>query len=158
DAIREFDFDLRRTLILFPYIRCWGIPEIRVRSTRGEALVEVYAFPPSRNNKVYRFATVGSSAQSKDDAKQLACEFLLILPPELGVATVEQAAHYLLDIVAHGLRADVDYRPGYVIPQITVAPTCWSTHAAFLDEPLGEPEELGSFHVGPEHIDLLWVI
>jgi hypothetical protein len=158
DTRERFNFDLRRTIILSRYIHHWGIPDYRVVSRKGSDVVEVYSFPPSSGSVVHRFATIGVSAHKKQTGEHLDYELLTVLPPGLGGASIKQVADFLLDVFAHGLRSDVHYRNGCIIPEITVMPDCWRTRAAMLDEPLGEPEELSVFHVGAQHVTLYWVI
>ncbi len=43
------------------------------------------------------------------------------------------------------------------MPETTLAPDGWPK-ALLFDQPCGEPEELSCFHVGAQHVNLLWVV
>ncbi len=153
--------DIRRSIILGKYIEHWGLPKFRTccRKSEGEdpVAVEVYQFP-SRKDGVYRFATVGISGQKTDYGTIAHWEFLLAVPEDLGGASEDKVVHYICDIMAYSLEDGVSVCEGETIPETKLAPEEWSTNAIFFSEALGEPEELSCFHIGAQHVDLIWLV
>ena len=152
--------DIRRAMLLGDYIRHWGQPSSRTLSQKAgvAAAVEVYVFPPDEQTNVYRFATVGVSAQPQANGETAQWELLLCLPADLGGADEQQVIHYLLDIMAYSLRDDVNFVIGNRFPVSPLAPSSWTTKALLLDEPRGEPEEMANYQIGQQAVDLIWLI
>ncbi|MDB5386825.1 MAG: suppressor of fused domain protein [Planctomycetaceae bacterium] len=85
-------------------------------------------------------------------------EFVIVLPSSLGGANVNQIFNLVLDVVAHGLSINVDYGIGATLEVVNVMPKTWATRSLLFDEPRGEAEELAAFHIGSQHVDLLWIV
>lgn len=155
----EFDFDLRRTIILSAYMKEWGFPESRVRVKRNdEPFIEIYLFKDIHKNKIIRFATVGVSAQISSRGKAIDHELLFVLPNDLGGASEKDVIDYLFDIAVYSLKEDVSFYEEMIIPESPLAPKSWRLRAILIDEARGEPESLEKIHVGTQHIRLLWLI
>ena len=149
--------DIRRAIILGVYIRRWGLPEERIVSRRGPDAVEVYSFPPG-GQKVHRFATVGVSGVSCDDGRPASWELYMVVPAGLAGTSVQEVASFMLDVMAYSLRRDVAFRVGQTIPETPLMPRAWKPRALLLDELRGEPEDMSSFHVGIQHVKLVWLV
>lgn len=156
-----FNFDIRRSIILSKYMKHWGMPEFRQVITNENVRVELYTFPSREDEDVTRFSTIGlSSYPIEDNADECDCavELLMVLPKCIAYEQEEQIKNYLFDVAAYlintlGRTPDV----GTTIPESPLAPDNWPK-ALLFDEPRGEPEELGCFQVGRQHINLLWLI
>lgn len=151
-------FDIRRTLILGVYMRHWGMPEYRWISRREDHTIEVYSFPPREDEVVHRFATVGVSAVNREDGKPANYELCMVLPDELGGASADEVASFMLDVAVHSYRKDVRCSVGATIPETPLMPAKWRPKALLFDELRGEPEELSHISVGNQSIELLWLI
>jgi hypothetical protein len=149
--------DVRRSILLGAYIRCWGQPDERVVSRRGDDAVELYSFPFVQT-KVHRFATAGVSGLRCEDARLASWELLLTLPRDLGGATSQEVVSLALDVMAYSLRRDVPFKIGLTIPETPLMPKAWSPRALLVDEPRGEPEELTSLRIGSQHVKLVWLV
>lgn len=156
--IEEFNFDVRRSLLLSSYIKEWGVPINRTRLFKKQELVmELYVFKGGVNDKFIRFASVGISGQSKKE-KKINNEILLVLPVSLGGATEDEVVNYIFDLTAYLLRDDVDFRVEKMVPANSFSPDKWRQKAILIDEAKGESESLGNIHVGVQHVKLLWLI
>lgn len=159
DSVVDFNFDLRRTLILSKYVGEWGIPKSRVIArNQDEAPIEVYWFPGEEGQKVARFATMGVSARKKAKGKFLNHELLFVLPTDLGGADEKDIFNYMLDVSVYALRDDVDFGVETSIPESSLAPEKWKLKAVLVDEARGESEVFEKIHVGIQHISLLWLV
>jgi hypothetical protein len=134
------------------------MPDIRLVSRKGTNRIEVYSFPAHSEASVHRFATVGLSGCLREDGQPINCELLMVLPVSLGGSSTDAVMRFLLDVAAHGLRADVRHALGSTIQHVDVMPRSWSARSLLLDEPRGEPKDLDLFQVGSELVRLLWVI
>ncbi|MCK8502402.1 suppressor of fused domain protein [Myxococcus fulvus] len=85
-------------------------------------------------------------------------EFLLVLPEDLGGATFEEVAGFLMDFVAHSRRDGVRVEPGRALPPSERVPKAWPTRALLVDEAVGEDEEFGGLHLGRQHLELCWLV
>jgi hypothetical protein len=156
--VAKLVFDIRRTLILGGYIRHWGMPEHRWISRKENHAIEVYSFPPRTDEVVHRFATVGVSGVNREDGNPATYEFCMILPRELGGASGQEVAFFMLDVAVHCYRQDVRCEVGATIPETPLMPANWKPKALLLDEPRGEPEELAQISIGDQRVELLWLV
>jgi hypothetical protein len=154
----ELEFDIRRSIILSEYLKGWGMPETRKVMTREKELVELYIFPGEDIDQVTRFATIGLSSCKFSDDKSCNSELLMVVPYHVGIDQVDSISNYMFDICAyitntlnHNIKAED------LIPEGILAPENWPK-ALLFDEPRGEPEELGCFHIGTQHVNLSWVV
>jgi len=156
---QQFSYDIRRSILLAKYIHHWGQPSKRTVSIKEgmDGRVEVYEFPPQQNG-VYRIVTIGVSCQTQELGATANWELLFCLPEDLGGTNSESAVHYLLDIMAYSLRADVGMKVGALIPESSLAPGSWSTKAILIDEARGEDEEMSSINIVQQTVDLLWMV
>ena len=156
---RQLSFDIRRSILLYSYIKHWGQPSRRTISTKkgNPDRVEVYEFPPQQDG-VYRIVTIGVSSQPINNYRCANWELLFCLPETLGGANSVSVVNYLLDIMAYSLRSDVDMKIGTTIPETKFAPDPWSTRAILVDEARGEAEEMATFAIGEQNVDLLWLV
>lgn len=159
DSDREFTYDVRRSVLLGRFIQQWGMPSVRRRFTRTKPddLVEVYWFPEDSEGKIARVVTVGASAGNAK-AGMSSCEFLLVLPYDLGGAAFSDVAGFLMDFVLYSRQSDVLLREGYATPDSELVPNAWPMKSIVVSTPRGEPEEMESFHVGTHHVNLWWLI
>jgi Suppressor of fused protein (SUFU) len=158
DTRRAFARDVRRSIMLATYIKFWRMPDQRRVSRKGDDTVEVYSFPASEDTRVHRFVTIGASTVPRQDGRAASFELFMALPSDLGGAPFNAVTSFLLDVFVHGLRSDVVYSNGYTIAPTALAPPQWGATALLFDEPTGEPEEIATFHIGPTHVNVYWVI
>jgi len=64
----------------------------------------------------------------------------------------------MFDVMAYSLRPEVRVASGRTIPETRLMPKAWKPRALLFDEPRGEPEDIGSVHVGLQHVELLWLV
>lgn len=157
----KLSFDIRRTIILSEYMKHWGMPEFRQTMAQEHELVELYTFPGKDTENITRFSTIGlSSNQIEGDENKCnsGVELLMILPKFVAFEQKEKIRNYLFDIASYVLNTlGRKLTAGTTIPESPLAPNNWP-NALLFDEPLGEAEELGCFHIGTQHVDLLWLI
>lgn len=154
----ELEYDIRRTIILGAYMDHWGMPKTRNLLTRDTRQVELYSFPPLPNDNVHRFATVGLSSCVFDDGRSCDAELLLTLPEAVASEKPDTIINYVFDIAAYVLESlGRSPKSEDVVPESQLAPEGWP-EAILFDEPRGEPESLESFHVGVQHVNLLWLV
>lgn len=158
---KALTFDIRRTIMLSAYMKYWGSPEYRQTITRESERVELYSFPGPESSKITRFSTVGLSSDQAEGSRKknhTDVELLMVLPKDVASEQERQISNYLFDIVAYVLNQfEENPMVGTTIPETPLAPLGWPK-AILFDEPRGEPEELGFFHVGSQHVDLLWLV
>lgn len=133
----------------------WGIPESRRCMDKGDKFVELYTF---KDERIARYATVGLSSNHINETQLCNCELLLCVPSEVSGTQSKSIEDYIFDICAYLLETlgrITKYQD--LIPENELAPKGWPK-AVLFDEPTGEPEKLAYFHVGEQHVILLWVI
>lgn len=151
-----FTFDIVRTETLGLYMKHWGMPKTRAVTTRKQDRLEAYMFP-AKSGTVARVATVGLSRHHNAVSNELISrELLLVLPADLGGATETEVQNLLLDVAAHCATEGSIPNPGAVIEELMRAPVNWRARGMLFDSPRGEPEELEHFHVGAQHVRLIW--
>lgn len=158
--VDEFNFDLRRTIILSQYINAWGIPKYRVKTYKNDKCnpIETYVFYGQKESKINHFATVGVSTQKSKNGKPSCHELMFVLSKTLGTTTEDSVINYLIDIAVYSIRDDVKFAIESLIPDSPLAPNEWGQKSILIDEPRGEIESLESFHVGAQHVYLYWLI
>jgi hypothetical protein len=156
---RKLSLDIKRSILLARFIEEWGQPVNRTISTEklNNNSIEVYEFS-GREANVSRFVTIGISEHQTLQNQSIDWELLFCLPNDLGGAQNADVVNYLLDIAIYTLRPDICLGVGSIIPESRLAPLAWTTKAVLFDEARGEPEDMVSFHVGKQNIELLWVI
>jgi hypothetical protein len=157
DTTQVFEMDVRRSIILGAYIQHWDMPKYRRVATRKTDRIEVYSFPSNANAPVYRFATVGISGIKKK-SDRINKELMLALPPDLGGATDDEVFKFMLDVSSYVVDELDMTEPPMITPETPLAPKEWRTRALLFDQARSEPEELSELVVGPDTIELLWVI
>ena len=159
DTDEAFTNDVRRSVLLSTYIRCWGMPLHRVisRHTDTGHVLEVYVFPAREGQPIARFATVGVSAHVCATGT-IDKELLMALPSDLGGATQDEVINFVLDIATYVIYSREDVEPPFVVPETPLAPRAWTTRALLVDQARGEPDELGEIGLGDGEVELLWVI
>ena len=154
----ELEYDIRRTIILGAYMDHWGMPKTRNLLTRDSRRVELYSFPPLPKDNVHRFATVGLSSCIFEDGRSCDAELLLTLPDAVASEQPDTIINYVFDIASYVLDSlRRSPKSEDVVPESQLAPEGWPK-AILFDEPRGEPESLESFHVGAQHVNLLWLV
>lgn len=155
----QLSFDIRRSILLSSYIKYWGQPSNRIISLKENSSfgVEIYEFPPNKDS-IFRFSTIGLSAQKVNNKDFSNWEFLFCLPEDIGRNDNSVTKNYLLDIMAYSLRSDVKIQIGTTIPESNLAPKPWKTKAILIDEARGEPEEMSCFKIGHQEVNLFWLI
>ncbi len=154
----ELEFDIKRALILSEYIDCWAMPDSRAKITKGKDTIELYSFPCDQNEYVSRFATIGLSSCKVNDTEFCNSELMLVVPKDVALEQSELLTNYIFDIVTYltsTLGRNVQAEDA--IPESELAPKGWPK-AILFDEPHGEPETLGCFHVGAQAVKLLWLV
>ncbi|MEI2280639.1 suppressor of fused domain protein [Paenibacillus polysaccharolyticus] len=156
----RFSLDIRRTFLLGTYMNEWGMPESRIvlSKTERNIHVEIYYFPATSQSEISRFVTVGLSQAARPSGEQVAAEWMLALPSDLGGVGVERVNIYLADIITHHIENAPDSDIPRVMKSSTLAPTEWNATALLIDELRGEKEALELIHIGQETVPLLWVI
>ena len=161
----DLECDIKRSIILAEYIKCWGMPETRhIMSTNNTfnkaEIVEVYVFPGEDMDQVSRVATIGLSSCKFDDGKSCSSELLMVLPYDIVDDEVDAISDYIFDISIHiinslerNLGAE-DILPEHAIERV---PEGWP-RALLFDEPRGEPNELNNFYIGMQHVKLTWAV
>ncbi len=152
------EFDIRRSVILSQYLKCWGMPETRKIMSKGETHVELYSFPGEDSDQVSRFATVGLSSNKFSNSTTCDSELLLVLPHDVAHEQREEISHYLFDISSYLIDTlGRNVKAEDILPEMSVVPEGWPK-AILFDEPRGEPENLTSFLIGEQHVNLHWVV
>lgn len=165
----SLDFDIKRSIILANYIKCWGMPEVRKlmsQSNEADGLltnkqmpVELYVFPGEDMDQVTRVATIGLSTCKFSDNKSCNSELLMVLPYDVVDDQLESVSRYVFDIANYIVNTQsTNIKSEDLIPDGLVSvPENWPT-ALLFDDPRGEPDELNYFHIGMQHVKLSWVI
>ncbi len=92
------------------------------------------------------------------DLRSCNSELFLAIPFDEAVENAENIKSYVFDVAAYVLNTlGRELSPGITIPPNKLAPNGWPS-AILFDEPLGEDQRLSCFHVGQQHIDLIWLI
>jgi len=156
DTDEAFEQDIRRSIILAKYIVYWGQPQIRQSFGFDDGRVEVYFFPAKGNGKVSRLATIGCSGAVRESITRY--ELFCALPADLGEASFEDTARFMIDLEDRFRTAEFKPRVGTVVDALRFKPSSWKMTAALLDEPTGEPEELSVSHVAHQHVNLYWIV
>lgn len=151
----DLELDIRKVLILSEYIKYWGMPVSRRVMSKASSIIELYTFP---GDLIYRYATIGLSACTIAEGIKCDSELFLAVPSDVAKAQSENIQNYIFDISAY-LAETLGHNapPETLIPKTSLAPDGWPS-AILLDSPNGEPEELSCFHVGAQHVNLLWVV
>jgi hypothetical protein len=150
--------DIRRTIILGAYISHWGFPDQRTISRRGDDVIEVYSFAPQANEKLHRFAMIGISGISQQEETPILHELFMCLPKDLAGASLDEVVSFILDVAVYSLKSETNFKIGATISETSLMPQNWAARALILDEPRGESQELEYFHVGSQHINLIWLV
>ncbi|MCG8522529.1 MAG: suppressor of fused domain protein [Pseudomonadales bacterium] len=155
----ELEYDIRRTIILGSYMDHWGMPNVRKVMAKDSKRVELYSFPPSsKANNVHRFATVGLSSCTFADGRSCDAEIFLTVPEVVAQDQFDEITNYLFDVLAYVIeKLGRSPRSEDTVPVTQLAPKGWPK-ALLFDDPRGEPESLEVFHVGAQHVNLLWLI
>lgn len=168
----RLSFDIKRSIILAEYIKCWGLPESRKiisyqkiaqpkkSSDSQSQTIEVYVFPGEDMDQVSRVATIGLSSCKFSDGKSCNSELLMVLPYDIVEDEINNISHYICDISSYILNVlGRNLEPEEIVSERKDdrIPESWPT-ALLFDEPRGEPNELNYFHIAAQHVKLSWVI
>ncbi|MBL4797538.1 MAG: suppressor of fused domain protein [Oleispira sp.] len=164
----NLNFDIKRSIILAEYIKCWGMPETRKLMPQskeaGDSLshqkmpVELYVFPGEDMDQVTRVATIGLSSCKFHDDKICNNELLMVLPFDVADDELESVSQYIFEIsnyIVNTLGRNVKSED--LIAEVESAPSDWP-NALLFDDPRGEPNELNYFHIGMQHVTLSWLV
>ncbi len=131
------------------------MPEFRRIMSKGEGVVELYIFP---GDLIHRYATVGLSSFNISTSTSCDTEIFLAVPSHIVDEQSEKIENYIFDISSYLINTfGKNAKPEDAVPESPLAPEGWPK-AILFDSPNGEPEELSCFHVGAQHINLLWVV
>lgn len=154
----QFSFDVKRSIILAEYIKCWGMPEARSVMPHNKMPVELYVFPGEDMDQVTRVVTIGLSSCKFRDGKSCNNELLMVLPFDVADDEWEsvsqylfELSHYIVNTLSRNIKAE-DLRV-----ESDGAPEGWPK-AILFDDPRGEPNELNQFYIGMQHVTLSWVV
>lgn len=161
----NFEFDIKRSIILAEYIKCWGVPEARNTMTlknalKKEATLEVYVFPGEDMDQVSRIVTIGLSSSKFSNGKSCNSELLMVLPYDIVDDEVGSISDYIFDISKHlinSLERNLSAEEIFPEQALERVPESWPG-ALLFDEPRGEPNEINNFYIGMQHVKLSWVI
>lgn len=157
--------DIKRSIILAEYIKCWGLPESRELifhedGVNKERSIEVYVFPGEDMDQVSRVATIGLSSCNFENGKRCNSELLMVLPYDIVDDEMESIGYYLADISKHIINVlgrNLESEEVASDLQAYRLPEGWP-NALLFDEPHGEPSELNNFYIGLQHVKLSWVV
>ncbi|WP_158266940.1 suppressor of fused domain protein [Chitinophaga niastensis] len=151
DLVKQTEFvsEIYNSLVLSHYIKHWGMPESRVVSKRQgfDERIAVYYFPCNKEKPIAHVATIGTSQQTGRNGK-VGCEYIFVLPCDLGGADIESVYNYLLDISAHTVINIEDISTPRVMGESKLAPAAWKTKAILFDELRGEDENFSTIPYG----------
>jgi len=154
---KQFGFDIKRSIILAEYIKCWGMPESR--QFMPDMPVELYVFPGEDMDQVTRVITIGLSSCKFSDDKRCNNELLMVLPYDVvddQLEAVSQCIFKLSNYIIKTLGCNV--KSADLIPEGLISvPEDWP-NAILFDDPRGEPNELNHFYIGMQHVTLSWVV
>lgn len=161
----NLQFDIKRSVILAEYIKCWGMPESRnimpsKNSQSEEEVVELYVFPGEDMDQVSRVATIGLSSCKFGDGKSCNSELLMVLPYDIIDDEIESISNYIFGIYKHIINTlERNLEPEEIVSKGIGenAPEGWPK-ALLFDAPRGEPNELNHFYIGMQHVKLSWVV
>lgn len=154
----NFDLDVKRSIILAEYIKCWGMPESRNFMPSKSMPVEIYVFPGEDMDQVTRVVTIGLSSCKFADGKSCNNELLMVLPYDIAEDQEEIVSKYVFEIsnyIINGLSRSINTED--LREESKQAPEGWPK-AILFDDPRGEPNELNQFYIGLQHVKLSWVI
>lgn len=168
---KDLNVDIKRSIILAEYIKCWGIPEVRSLLVSGRDIkqseelgesisIEVYVFPGEDMDQVSRIATIGLSSCKFSDGKSCNSELLMVLPYDIVEDEINNISHYICDISNHIINViGRNIEPEEIVSESQYArvPEDWP-NALLFDDPRGEPNELNHFYIGLQHVTLSWVV
>lgn len=156
-AERDFEFDIRRTLILSKYIKHWGQPRQRTISRNENLLakIEVYEFIDVES-MIHRFVTIGLSSRSIVKNENSDLELLLPVFSADAISNEQVIVNYLLDIMAYCVRNKVGVGTAIRLPNY--CPNYWTTKAILFDEARAEDESFNDIWVGNQNITILWLV
>jgi hypothetical protein len=160
DTNESLSLDIKRSIILAEYIKCWGLPENRTLLSVDNMLIEVYVFPGEDMDQVSRVATIGLSSCKFRDGKNCNSELLMVLPYDIVDDEIEFISKYILDIstyIVNTLIRNIESEEIITGKKGNRAPKGWPS-ALLFDEPRGEPNELNNFYIGMQHVKLSWVV
>lgn len=145
----QFNFDIKRSIILAEYIRCWGMPETRKlmheSKKTGDSLsykkmlVELYVFPGEDMDQVTRVATIGLSSCKSLNDKICHNELLMVLPFDVADDNWESVSGYIVEIsnyIVNTLGRNIKTED--LMEESDSAPAGWPK-ALLFDDPRGEP-------------------
>ncbi len=161
----NLQFDIKRSVILAEYIKCWGVPESRnivsIKSPQiKEEAIEIYIFPGEDMDQVSRVATIGLSSYIFPNGKRCNSELLMVLPYDIVDDEIEFINNYILSICSYIIiTQERNLEPEEIVSEEIGenAPDDWPK-ALLFDEPRGEPSELNNFYIGMQHVKLSWLI
>lgn len=152
----NLEFDIKRSIILAEYIKCWGVPD--TRKVCDSMPTELYIFPGEDMDQVTRVVTIGLSSCKFSNDKACNNELLMVLPFDVAEDQWDSVSNYLFDIssyIVNDLGRNVQFED--IKAESANAPEGWPG-AILFDEPRGEPNELKQFYIGMQHITLSWVV
>jgi hypothetical protein len=151
----NLEYDIRKSILLSAYLKHWGMPDCRYDMTKDGETIELYSFP---GDLIHKYATVGLSTCSISDSVPICSELFLALPSHIIDEQSEAIKNYIFDIASYFTQTiGKNVKTGDVVPESPLAPKGWPK-ALLFDEPRGEPEDLASFHIGIQHVNLVWVV
>jgi hypothetical protein len=179
----NLNFDIKRSIILAEYIKCWGMPETRNIMSQskdaGDPLshknmpVELYVFPGEDMDQVTRVVTIGLSSCQFNDDKYCNNELLMVLPFDVVDDQWEAVSGYLFELSSYivntlgrNVKSEELISESWVSENKIAealssdkksAPDGWPS-ALLFDDPRGEPNELNQFYIGMQHVTLSWVV
>ena len=72
----NLEFDIKRSIILAEYIKCWGVPD--TRKVCDSMPIELYIFPGEDMDQVTRVVTIGLSSCKFSNDKACNNELLMV--------------------------------------------------------------------------------
>ena len=164
----RLNFDIKRSIILAEFIKCWGMPESRELISLSKAVgskvsnnmsIELYVFPGEDLDQVTRVATIGLSSCKFSNEKRCNSELLMVLPYDVADDQLEAVSQYIFDVsnyIVNTLGCNVKSED-LISEGVVSVPEDWPS-AVLFDDPRGEPNELNHFYIGMQHVILSWVV
>lgn len=161
DADKALQVDVYRTIVLGHYIDHWGMPEYRriTRKRSGQSFFEMYSFPSTDPMQPLRIASVGIAEEIKADGEREGKEYLMVLPADMGGASLDEVFDYFADIAVHIVKNLTRSCLPRVLGPSALAPAKWGMKALLIDEATGESDDFDTVSIGGKFdVEVQWLI
>jgi hypothetical protein len=158
DGDAGFERDVVRSKFLGHYAAPWDQPvERKIFSCANGQWMEVYRFGREGFDRLARVATIGAGSLLTA-AKKPKAELMMALPLDLGGATFDAVAGFMMDFALFATDPHIHLRDGQTTPDSPLIPKPWEQQAVLVSSPLGEPEAFECVTLGGETSQIWWII